>query len=100
MGQEWLKKFKLDREIIDILHIDHLQVDTSFSPISELQKILDEYNQIERDEIGVIPNYTRTYSYRLRDENGKPIFIKPRQVPYALQFCCTHQNYYTIITYQ
>ena len=36
MGKEWLRKFKLDRAIIDLLHIDHLQADTSFSQIAKL----------------------------------------------------------------
>ncbi|KAK9685177.1 hypothetical protein QE152_g38247 [Popillia japonica] len=48
-----------------------------------LQNLLDDYKDVMEETVGKIPN--DEYNHTLQGANTKPIFIKPRPIPYALK---------------
>ncbi|XP_054283452.1 uncharacterized protein K02A2.6-like [Macrosteles quadrilineatus] len=71
-GRDWLREINL--KIGDIRTIQENSCD--------LSKILTEFSDVFKKEIGCIPNEKVHLSLQ---EGCKPIFIKPRQVPYSLK---------------
>ncbi|XP_054281226.1 uncharacterized protein K02A2.6-like [Macrosteles quadrilineatus] len=71
-GREWLREINL--KIGDIRTIQENSCD--------LSKLLTEFSDVFKKEIGCIPNEKVHLSLQ---EGCKPIFIKPRQVPYSLK---------------
>ncbi|WP_445972455.1 hypothetical protein, partial [Klebsiella pneumoniae] len=73
MGRDWLREVKLNWH-----EIKSLKIQTNMG----LDELLSEFKDIFRSEIGAIPSYRG--QLRLK-ENSKPIFVKPRIVPFALK---------------
>ncbi|XP_054276477.1 uncharacterized protein K02A2.6-like [Macrosteles quadrilineatus] len=71
-GREWLREINL--KIGDIRTIQENSCD--------LSKLLTEFSDVFKKEIGCIPNEKVHLSLQ---EGCEPIFIKPRQVPYSLK---------------
>ncbi|XP_054287784.1 uncharacterized protein K02A2.6-like [Macrosteles quadrilineatus] len=71
-GREWLREINL--KIGDIRTIQENSCD--------LSKLLIEFSDVFKKEIGCIPNEKVHLSLQ---EGCQPIFIKPRQVPYSLK---------------
>nr|XP_022906874.1 uncharacterized protein K02A2.6-like [Onthophagus taurus] len=71
-GRDWLQKIKINWPEINNLHMD-----------IELETFLNSYRNVLSNELGEIPNYK--YSHKFIDPNTRPVFCKPRPVPYALQ---------------
>ncbi|XP_054257058.1 uncharacterized protein K02A2.6-like [Macrosteles quadrilineatus] len=71
-GRDWIREVNL--EIGDIRMLNQNS--------SELTQVLDSYSDIFSKEIGCIPN--EKGHLNLKEDCG-PIFVKPRQVPYAIK---------------
>ncbi|XP_054289850.1 uncharacterized protein K02A2.6-like [Macrosteles quadrilineatus] len=72
-GREWLREVKMDWADIKL-------TDTNTS--EELDKLLTNFQDIFKAEIGEINSEQGHIQLK---EGAKPIFVKPRQVPYALR---------------
>ncbi|KAF2900248.1 hypothetical protein ILUMI_05939, partial [Ignelater luminosus] len=82
-GRSWLQHLNIDVNRLLCNPIQNVNT-VSYSTASKLKdQILKRYSQTFSEKIGKIPNYT--CSLKLKNDNIKPIFIKHRQVPYALQ---------------
>ncbi|KAK9752424.1 hypothetical protein QE152_g4202 [Popillia japonica] len=75
-GREWLRLINLDWKNIRQLRSDY----TANNFQDGLQILLEEFKDLF-EGLGEIRDYS--YRFHLKDDNAKPIFIKPRQVPYA-----------------
>ncbi|XP_054283456.1 uncharacterized protein LOC129000518 [Macrosteles quadrilineatus] len=71
-GRDWIREVNL--EIGDIRMLNQNS--------SELAQVLDSYSDIFSKEIGCIPNEKGHLNLK---EGCGPIFVKPRQVPYAIK---------------
>ena len=71
LGRDWLQKLKLDWKTIFNLH----------SSLS-LQQVLDSHKSVFTDELGTF-NKSKVKFYL--KESVKPLFLKARQVPFALR---------------
>ena len=71
LGRDWLQKLKLDWKNIFSLH----------STLS-LQQVLDSHKSVFTDELGTF-NKSKVKFYL--KENVEPLFLKARQVPFALR---------------
>ena len=71
LGRDWLQKLKLDWKTIFSLH----------SPLS-LQQVLDSHKSVFTNELGTF-NKSKVKFYM--KENVEPLFLKARQVPFALR---------------
>ncbi|XP_054276592.1 uncharacterized protein K02A2.6-like [Macrosteles quadrilineatus] len=72
-GREWMREVKLD-------WADMRAVEETNG--SQLTSLLEEYEDIFKTEIGEIPDFKAKFQVM---ENTIPIYIKPRQVPYAIK---------------
>lgn len=80
LGRGWIRS--LNMQINSIEEIKY--ADISEGECKQLiNGLLEEYIDIFTEEIGKIPNYK--CSIELQDENTKPMYMKPRPVPYALR---------------
>ena len=84
LGRSWIRKFKIDLMSLDESCEQHRDIhlidqNTVKKAIIHIDK---EYEDIFKQEVGCIPKFVS--SLRLR-ENSKPVFIKPREIPYALR---------------
>ena len=73
-GRDWLMNIRLDWK--------HLGVTNIQSPQLCLKSVLDQYNDVFKNELGTLKGYRAKLSIK---PNTKPQFRRPRQVPYALK---------------
>lgn len=78
-GRDWLRLINLDWGNIRQFQTDFTQDKYE----DKLQHLLDEYKDVMSGELGEIPDYK--YAYQLKEGSTNPIFLKPRQVPYAFK---------------
>lgn len=76
VGRDWLQNLK----IITINKVTQM-TDIDKKPLEK--EIYTKYSQVFQEKVGCVPNIF--CSIRVRDENIAPVFLKPRQIPYALQ---------------
>ncbi|XP_054279520.1 uncharacterized protein K02A2.6-like [Macrosteles quadrilineatus] len=72
-GRDWLREVKLDWGEIKSLEMNQT---------SSLGNMLSDFSDVFDGKIGVIPDHLG--QLRVMDD-AKPIFVKPRQVPYSLR---------------
>lgn len=84
MGREWIRKFGL----IELLRSDDqhklLQLSNYEENRSKIlkQKLTNEFSETFVEKVGTIPNFKASLILR---EGTKPIFIKPRPIPFAIR---------------
>ena len=71
LGRNWLKYLKLDWP--QILHV---------AAASQLDKLLREYGEIFKDELGTLKTFKATRSVK---PGAAPKFFRPRSVPFAIR---------------
>lgn len=76
LGRSWMRDLNIQFNEIKLIQNE------IFNKKSLVEKIVTDYSDVFESKIGKIPNYT--CSLKLR-ENSKPIFIKPRPIPYSLK---------------
>jgi hypothetical protein len=77
IGRRWIRVLKID--IHNIESINNLFTLNNIEP--SLQDILNEFKDVFEPKVGSIPEY---HTSLLMKPDTKPVFIKPRRVPYAL----------------
>ncbi|XP_055838569.1 uncharacterized protein K02A2.6-like [Episyrphus balteatus] len=76
LGREWV-------QALNILQINALNIFTENKDIVNLKKqIFENHSEVFQSKIGTIPNVKGMLKLR---EGSSPIFVKPRQVPYAIR---------------
>lgn len=73
-GWEWIREMKIDWaeiKLVDSVNVTH-----------RLEQLMTRFQELFQKGIGLIPD--EKACLRLK-ENSKPVFCKPRQVPYALK---------------
>ena len=78
LGRDWLAHIKLDWP--NLLAISTVQPSTTTE--EKLKSLLDEYPDLFSDEIGELKDIKGKLTLK---ENVQPVFMKVRQVPYALR---------------
>lgn len=71
IGRRWVRALNINLHDIDSVSIQ-----------SNVSEILEEYKDLFQSEVGKIPDFICSLSLR---PDARPIYIKPRRVPYALQ---------------
>lgn len=79
-GHDWLKLFDFTWK--SIYGVD-LNVDVGQNKNNLLVPIRKDFVNVLTPKLGKIPNFP--YSIKLKDQNVRPIFIKPRPLPYSLR---------------
>ncbi|XP_038069806.1 uncharacterized protein K02A2.6-like [Patiria miniata] len=77
-GRDWLAHFKLDWPSIFAISSEHPPVNME----AKLQALLDSYPELFKDEIGERTDIRAKLTLK---DNAHPVFLKARQVPYALR---------------
>ena len=79
LGRTWIRHLGISLEEIDLQNSDILDVHVnSIDPIPDITR---QYAEIFEPKIGCTPGFTCSLQLR---PNSKPVFIKERNVPYAL----------------
>ncbi|XP_037931379.1 uncharacterized protein K02A2.6-like [Teleopsis dalmanni] len=80
LGRSWIRKLKINlHEIDNKINKQESQVVNS---ITEINDIRQKFPEVFTQKIGCVPNIE--LNLRLR-ENAKPVFMKAREIPYALK---------------
>ncbi|XP_047987904.1 uncharacterized protein K02A2.6-like [Leguminivora glycinivorella] len=75
LGRSWMKEFKVD--LADMNSVETCMKTT------KLEKLLEEYDStVFNSNLGEIPNVRGHLTLK---DDARPIFIKPRRIPYALR---------------
>ena len=74
LGRDWLSKVRLDWRTIGLTALEHGQ--------HKLQDILQQYDEVFRDEMGILKDFKATLKLRA---NVTPVFCQPCPVPYAIK---------------
>ena len=77
-GRDWLTHFKLDWSSIFAISSEHPPMNME----ANLKALLDSYPELFKDEIGELKNIRAKLTL---NDNAHPVFLKARQVPYALR---------------
>jgi hypothetical protein len=72
-GREWMREVQLDWA--EIRTVDETQG-------TQLNALIEQFQDVFKNDIGAIPEYQ---AQLILQEGSRPIYIKPRQVPYALK---------------
>ncbi|XP_018401810.1 PREDICTED: uncharacterized protein K02A2.6-like [Cyphomyrmex costatus] len=85
-GRTWIRHLRINLLDLDKTHIPESMCSESINCLNthkdDVIKILQQFNDIFEPEVGCIPNFT--CSLKLREE-AKPVFLKARDVPFALR---------------
>ena len=76
-GRDWLTHLKLDWPNILAMSVEN-QVDTA----AKLKALIEEYDELFKEEIGELKGIKGNLVLK---DNAQPVFLKARQVPYALR---------------
>lgn len=77
-GRNWINAFKL----LPIPTINSIEERSSKETLNLTERITSEFKEVFEEKIGNIPEIKAEYKLR---EDAKPIYIKPRPVPYAIK---------------
>ena len=74
LGRDWLHKVQLDWKSIGLATLDPGQ--------ARVQGLMSKYQEVFKGGLGTFKHFTASFNVR---PDAKPIFIKPRPVPFALK---------------
>lgn len=80
VGREWIRKLCIHFEIHKLNKEENDITEKEFK--IKLESLLKEYEDLFVEQIGEIKNYEASFKLK---ENVKPVFMKPRPVPFALR---------------
>ena len=88
LGRTWIRRLKINLFEIDNASKHHnLEVKT-INTSNLIDDIVNQFSDIFEPKVGKIPNFT--CSLKLR-KNAKPVFLKARDVPFALRDKVEHE---------
>ncbi|XP_017492861.1 PREDICTED: uncharacterized protein LOC108380966 [Rhagoletis zephyria] len=85
LGRVWIRHLKINLHEIDK---DSSKNDTSNNNINSISEIEQQFSEIFEERVGSIPDLV--CSLKLR-QGAKPVFLKERQVPFALREKVEHE---------
>ena len=74
LGRDWLKHIQLDWKSIGLAKLDKGSV--------QIQELLQRYREVFGEELGLMKQFQAKLHV---NEGTRPVFLKPRSVPYALK---------------
>ena len=74
LGRDWLRHLRLDWKTIGIATLDHGR--------ARLEVLLKQYEDVFQEGLGTMQPFKAKLSVK---ENAKPVFHKPRPIPFALK---------------
>jgi hypothetical protein len=77
-GRQWLAKLRKNQYTVNSVKIG----DVTFQQQRIVDTIFNDFSDLFTDNLGVVPNYKVSFKMAA---NAKPIYLKPRSVPYALK---------------
>lgn len=77
LGRTWIRRLNINLNELD----SNINATNAIDKTNEIELIKREFASVFEEKIGCIPDYT--ISLKLR-ENATPVYIKERQIPYAL----------------
>lgn len=78
LGRVWIRHLKINLQEIDYTDIKEINSNTIYT----IEEIISNFNDLFQPRVGCIPNVC--CSLKLK-EGAKPVFVKQRQVPFALR---------------
>ncbi|XP_011690576.1 PREDICTED: uncharacterized protein LOC105451673 [Wasmannia auropunctata] len=82
LGRDWIRHLNIELKEIDGITANVTNQINSIDSPGMIKRIEERYKKIFTPEVGAIPKFT--CSLKLRP-NWKPVFIKAREIPYALK---------------
>ncbi|XP_041972802.1 uncharacterized protein K02A2.6-like isoform X2 [Aricia agestis] len=80
VGREWIRKLGIHFEIHKLNKVEKDITEKEFK--AKLESLLEEYKDLFVEQIGEIKDYEASFKLK---ESVKPVFLKPRPVPFALR---------------